>query len=47
MATKKEIEQVPMWPELDHPLRWAAIYAATIVLSLLLSHAGAAGWLPW
>ena len=39
---KPDHKPVGFWfAEADHPLRWAAIYAATILGTLLLSHAGA------
>ena len=31
-------EAVPMWPELQAPGRWAAIYGATFALAILASH---------
>ena len=37
-----------MWDaERAHPGRWALLYAAAMLGAVLLSHAGAHGWLPW
>lgn len=40
--------RIGMWDdERRLPLLYAALYGSAIAASLLLSHACAAGWLPW